>query len=246
MDIPISFRDFKTKENYLTLQNKFSGWDCRKPTGVNNYTKVIEKDFSITYKTINLFTEDDDYQEMFFIKDFLLIKIQHLAKQYILFFKRYIEDKLLLDKEKIKLFSEIQLKKLIELSQAIDNSDFLIKKIKIALKSQLDVTVDYIKDIHLLPNYTIDDKFKMNMNKTDVLLLFLLLRQNNIISYRDSELGLLIEKSFLYQDGDTFKPITKAGKVINEIKHFHRGTDKAVNRLKALFKNDEFYEIDFD
>jgi len=247
MDIPITFLDFKTKENYLALQNKYAGWCERNPPNNETYSNVVKTDFSIIYKTKNMLTNEDDYIEYYFIKDFLNVKIPLFAKRYIVFFKKHIEDLLLLEKDRIIAYSKIQLKKIIEIEEIIKKSEYLDKNIRLSLLVQIAVVIDYLKSIHILPSYTIEEKFKMNMNKTDIILLFALLRQNNkIASINDSQLGLLIEKSFLYQKGEEYTSINKAGKFINGIKHMSNPTKKAIIRLKDLLKDDDFYELKID
>ncbi|SNR68689.1 hypothetical protein SAMN06265371_108218 [Lutibacter agarilyticus] len=246
MDIPITFLDFKTEENYLALQNKYAGWCDRNPPNEVAYLNVVKTDFSINYKTKNLLTDKEDYIEWYFIKDFLNVKIPLFAKRYIVFFKKHIESELLLEKERIIAYSKIQLKKIIEIEEIIKKSEYLGVNIKLSLLVQIEVVIDYLKSIHILPSYTIEEKFKMNMNKTDIILLLTLLRQNNNIdSIKDSHFGFLIEKTFLYKSGEDYTPIKNAGKVVNDVKHFNKGSEKAIERLKNIFKNDNFYELDF-
>lgn len=245
MDIPITFLDFKTEENYLALQNKFARYGEHNNSIEDDYKKVIKNDFTIIYKSINPLTDLEDYFEYSFIDDFILFKISKLAIGYIDFFKKHIQNDLLNDTDKTKLAAEIQLKKLYDLVEIINKAEYLIKNIKIKLQAQIIIVIEYLSNIHILPNYSFDDKLKVNSNKTDILVLFTLLREKGIInSPYDFELGLFIEKNFLYKDGDKYTPIKKAGKVVNDIKNSHKPIQKSIDRLKKIFKNDEFYELE--
>lgn len=245
MNIPITFKDFKTEKNYLALQNKFAGWDMQNPPNEPTYKKVIKTDFFINYKTVNFLTEKEEYKELYFIKDFLLHKISALAKRYVIYFQNSIESDLLFDKNRIQLYSEIQLKKIIEIEEIVKNSDYLIENLRLDLLVQIEIVIDYLKNIHILPNYTVDDKFKFNLNKTDVLVLFTLLRKKKIInSTYDNEFGFLIEKNCLYKNEEKYTPIKNASKVVNDIKNSHRPIEKSIVRLKNIFMNEDFYNLE--
>ena len=70
------------------------------------------------------------------------------------------------------------------------------------------------------------------------------LKCDKIVSIKDSHLGFLIEKTFLYQNGEEYTSIKNAGKVVNDVKRFNRTTEKAIKRLKKIFKSDDFYELE--
>ena len=245
MDIPITFFDFKSEENYLALQNKYAGWSQLNPPNEPTFKNIVKNDFSIIYRTENLQTDVEDYKELYFIKDFLLYKIPLLGKRYIVFFKEKIESEFLIDNQKICAVSEIQLKKFIELLDIIERCDFLIKIIKVPLIIQVNVVINYFKNINILPNYSEENRFKVNFYKTDILVLFTLLREKGILnSPFDAELGLFIEKNFLYKNPERYSPIKNAGKVVNDVKNFNKPIDKTIQRLKDIFQNDDFYELE--
>lgn len=245
MDIPITFLDFKTEENYLALQNKYARFGEQNNVIEDDYQKVVKDGFMIIYKSINSVTYLEEYLQYSFIEDFLLLKIPNLAKSYADSFKRYIQNDLLIEKDKVKRASEIQLKKFFVLIEIIKNAEYLNKKIRIKLLTQIDITIEYLSNVHILPNYTVDDKFKFNLNKTDVLVLFTLMREKKIINCPyDNLLGFLLEKNCLYQDDDKYTPIKNAGKVVNDFKNNNRTIEKSVKRLKDIFNSDEFYEFE--
>lgn len=71
------------------------------------------------------------------------------------------------------------------------------------------------------------------------------MRQKKIINCPyDSILGFLLEKNCLYQKGDKYTPIKKAGKVVNNFKNYNKTIQKSLKRLNDIFNNDEFYELD--
>lgn len=139
MDIPITFLDFKTEENYLALQNKFARYGEKNNLPEDDYKKVVKNDFTINYKSISPLTDLEDYLEYSFIEDFILLKIPKLAINYIDYFKGYIQNDLLHDKDRIKLAGEIQLKKFIDLIEIINNAEYLIKKIRAKLQIQINI-----------------------------------------------------------------------------------------------------------
>ena len=247
MIITVKFGDFSNEKKYLALQNKFKGYDEKYINEDDYYKKVTKSDFEITLKSVDLITYQEDYNEVWFVKGFLSYKIQKLAKIYINNFKRYIKDNLFLDKDKTKLFAKIQLKKFIRINQSINNAEFLTKEIKINMQTQTFIVMEYLKNIHILPNYTIDEKFKMNLNKIDLLVLFTLLREKNIINAPyDNELGFLIEKSFLYKNGESYTPVKRAGKVVNDVRNSNKSIGKSIKRLKKILQNDDFYILQAD
>lgn len=246
MDILITFLDFKTEENYLRLQNKFARFGEKNNIIEDDYEKVIKEDFTIIYKCINPGTDLEDYIELSFNNNFLFPKINKLASDYINWFKNYLEKNLYIEEEKIKPLATLQLKKFIELKENnISDSKYLNKKIRVILSNQIEIIIEYLSNVHLLPNYTIDDKLKVNLNKTDILVLFTLLREKGIInSPYDAELGLFIDKNFLYKKANTYITIKKAGKVVNDVKNFNKPIGKSIKKLKNIFQNDDFYELD--
>ncbi|MHB1106987.1 MAG: hypothetical protein ACYCZ2_11545 [Lutibacter sp.] len=245
MDIPITFLDFKTEENYLKLQNKFSRLGKENNLPEDDYQKVVKDDFTIIYKSINPVTYLEDYKTLSFDNDFLFPKIYKLAKGFINWFKIDLEEKLFIDEEKIELYAKLQMKKFNELKENILNSKYLNKKIRVVLDAQITIIIEYLSNVHILPNYLVEDKLKVNLNKTDILVLFTLLREKKIIdSPFDPVLGLFIERNFLYKDADTYTSIKNAGKVVNDIKNSHKPIEKSIDRLKKIFKNDEFYELE--
>lgn len=246
MDIPITFLDFKTEENYLALQNKFARYDTRNNPYEDNYQKVVKYDFKIIYKSVNPLTFEEEYIEFSFLNDFLIPKIKNLAKRYINAFKKNLKDNLIIEKEKIKLYADIQLKEFFQLLDNVLIAEYLNKKVKIFLQEQIEVVIYYLSNVHVLPNYLFEEKLKLNMLRVDILLLFTLLREKgHINSPFDFELGLFIEKNFLYKVNDNYKSINRAGKDINDFRNFNRLNNRSINRLKRIFQDDNFYEIDF-
>lgn len=244
MDIAITFKDFKTEDHFLKLQNQFARYDVRNIPNEDNYQKVVKTDFKIIYKSVNSLTYNEEYIEFSFLNDFLFPKINKLAKRYINAFKKNLKDNLVIEKEKIKVLAEVQLKEFFILKENVSIAEYLNKNVKIILQEQFSIVIEYLSNVHILPNYLFEEKLKFNINKADILVLFTLLREfGTINSPFDSELGLFIEKNFLYKEGVNYKPILKAGKVINDYKNLNRSNEKSIQRLKDIFQNDNFYEI---
>lgn len=245
MDIPITFLDFKTEKNYLALQNKYARFGEHNNSNEDDYLNVITDDFTIIFKCISPVTGLEDYIKLSFNNNFLFPKINRLAYEYIKWFKNYLEGNLDIKEEKIKSFARLQLKKIIDLEVTISGSKYLNKKIRVILCNQIEIIIEYLSNVHILPNYLVEDKLKFNLNKTDVLVLFTLLRDKGIInSPYDAELGLFIEKNLLYKNSGDYSPIKNAGKVVNDVKNFNKPVEKSIQRLKDIFQNDDFYELE--
>ena len=249
MNIPITFRDFSNEAYFLNLQNKFAIYDEREnPNEPEVFSQVRTQEFHIILKTINISTFEDDYITKYFYKDFIFIQVDKLAKRYIDAFKIDLESSLIVEDEKIKRFAEIRMRKFQELKEHLTNTNYILLAAKLKIIKQIDVVYEYLSHVHLLPQYKFEDKIKFKWNKTDVLLLLLMLREKKVIDHSfDNEFGYLLDKSLLYysKTDKEFKSITDSSSVINDFKNGNRSVDKAIKRLKKFFTNSSFYEFPY-
>lgn len=237
MNSTVTFLNFETKQNYLKLQNNFAAQAMGNPPGENTYENPV-KDFSIMVKTVNDATLEEDYLELFFLKDFLYPQIDTMAKRFIQFFKKELHVKLILDPKQIELFAKKYYEKVTIVNEKVLNSDYLNVLIQKKLTAQLDVIMEYLTQVHINPNYSFAEKMEFKLNKTDLLNLFILLREHNYIGHRyDSDLGGLIDNFFLYYDDDLkdYKNISNSRRVINDLKNGNRGNNKSYQRLQKMF-----------
>ncbi|EIJ38107.1 hypothetical protein [Galbibacter orientalis] len=234
--------DFKSDSTYLKLQNRF----LKKCDAGSFYNKQFKEprreDFDIKYnegeivfRNDELFSKDK-YITVSFHK-WLVKRMNVLAQNYITSFKEILEERLILDEDQVKLLAKKYVMEAIEVEEYVKNSQYLNYELKNKLKNQISKIIEYLSQIHVLSNYGIDDRIKINANKNDLLLLFLLLREHKFIDCPyDSELGFLIEKSFMFYDEKTeeYKYIQKAGKELNNIKNNNKPVEKSFKRLKKI------------
>lgn len=237
MNTTVTFLDFETKQNYLRLQNRFATQDVRNPPGENTYENPV-KDFNIIVKTVNEVTLEEEYIELFFLKDFLYPKIDTMAKRFIHFFKKELDAKLILDPKKIELFAKKYYEKITIVNEKVLNSGYLNVLIQKKLIVQLDVIMEYLTQVHINPNYSFAEKMEFKLNKTDLLNLFILLREHDYIGHKyDRDLGRLIDNFFVYYDDNLkdYKNISNSKRVLNDLNNGNRGNNKSYQRMQNMF-----------
>ena len=82
MFLTVQFDDFRNKEQFLKLQNRFQKYDERSNPTEDHHEKIVTKDFTIIYKDQNDEGEDN-YVSLAFYSDFLYPAIKGLAKRSI-------------------------------------------------------------------------------------------------------------------------------------------------------------------
>lgn len=244
MNIGVSFPDFSTESNFLNLQNKFNLYDNRNNFN-DNLASILEEDFFIIYET---YDEQNivDYQTIFFLKDFLLPKINILASDYINLFTNRLTTEFLYKTDEREKYISVCYKKISDFIETIPFLYYLSGELKMLLSNQASMVLDYIHETHLKPKHIEADKIKTNLSQTELLLLMLLLSKRKIIKADyDSKFGHLIERNFLVknQEGE-FVSINNAGKHINDYKNFNKTTDTAIARLKAIFQEEDFFNLE--
>ena len=117
------------------------------------------------------------------------------------------------------------------------NSNYLNILIQKKLTAQLDVIMEYLTQVHINPNYSFAEKMEFKLNKTDLLNLFILLREHDYIGHKyDRDLGRLIDNFFVYDDDlKDYKNISNSRRVLNDLNHGNRGNNKSYKRLQNMF-----------
>jgi hypothetical protein len=234
MNIKVTLLDFATPENYLKLQNNFASQDTRFHPDYDLYKKPFPGDFDIIIKTINDVTLEEHYNKRSFFTHFLYPQIETMYYSFVEHFNKELYDKAILEKNKIELSAKNYHKKILVVREKLLKCDYLNVTTKDLLNKQIDSILDYLALVHINPNYLPTDKFKFKLNKIDLINLFILLRDHDIIDHKyDRDLGLLIDNSFLYfNKGDnSFKAISNSNKVINDYKNLNRGSNKSLSRI---------------
>lgn len=237
----LRFQDFISKSNYAALQYKFASYD-EKYNGLleSKFENFIDNDFSIYY--IN---DEHNHSELSFYNDFLIPKIDILAKSTINKIQQKINTDYKYDKEKRELFIKDVLDDCYKTELMIKNNDFLIIEIKDRLSSQMEIVLEYLKGDYL-KNFEFNEKFQFNLIEQDLLVLIAFLRkENKLVNENESQLGLLIEKNFECFDDKTqsYKKIKRANKKLNEIKNNGKSIEKSIIRLRKLFSENSFNNL---
>lgn len=244
----LSFEDFITEEKYLALQNRFDSYNIPPRNVYDEYSikKINQEDFSINY-LYPAYPKKDYYKTVFFYRDFLNPKIDNLGKDTVDKIKEKIQSEFRYNKLERDSFLEITINDFLLLTASIDQIDYLPELIKEKLKTQCELTVEYLKNYHFENTNNIAEKFKTKLNRTDLIVLLYLFRNNGLFPHPidHTQFGHLIEGNFEYFDEKTnsFLEIRNANKTLNEIKNNNRTFEKSIKRLKELLQNDSFFEL---
>lgn len=195
MIIDVSFNSFISKENYLKLQNKFVIYDERN-INQDELSEIQTDDFEIFYKEYNQ-NNGVDYKTIWFENDFLCSEIKLLSQKYIENFEYRIETEFLYKKGEKSEFINLKFNRINNLDQGLDEFDYLSDAIKSLLHDQLIIVSDYIFNKYIITNFSNENKIKVKLSQTELILFILILRQNKIIKENhNNSLGQWIEKHF--------------------------------------------------
>jgi len=246
MNKGITFKDFLSKCEYLKLQDGFLRSDERSVVEPKDIlTNTFKEEFTIIFKTTDDITFKERYEKVGFYKDFILPKVILLSDNYINSFKNKLNRDLITEKEKIELLGRNELELFISRKKDIENAEYLNSILIAILLNQIEIIINYLENVHILPNYSFADKIKFNLDTSELLVLIQLFRKNKIISHpNDSEIGTLLDKYFLYlnSDNNDYKELKNSRKVLNNIKNENKPVEKALKRLKSIFTSDDFFD----
>jgi len=249
MDIPLTFKDFSSKDNFLTLQNKFAIQDDRSnPYESDVNTEIVNGDFSITLREVDPITYEDEYLDKSFYNDFLFPSIDSLSKRYLLSLKKKFENPVFLDKEKISLFALKEKDKFNNLSEFIKTVDYLDKMIFDKLEAQIDIVIEYLTEIHIYQNCNLEEKLKFKLGKGVVLVFFAMLREKKYIdSPYNADFGKFIDDNFLWWDKkeNKYKPFIRSNKIISDYINSNKSLKNPLKIIEKLFTDKSFYNFPY-
>lgn len=245
MNLTPTLLDFSSEDSLIKLQNKFNSFDVNANPHIEENIKELKiEDFSIVYKLKNR-EQIDEYKTIYFFNDFIMSSISHLGDKEISKIKNRIEKDFLYNTSERKSFIFHQIKVYGDLNSFVLSSLFVNNELKTSIYNQSNSVLNFLFDDYALKfDSPENEKMKFNMNKNDIHILFLLLRQAKIISHpHDSDLGRIIDNFFMYYDSENniYKEIKRSNKDINDFKNLNKTFENSIHRLKKLLQDDNFY-----
>jgi hypothetical protein len=245
MNKTLYFIDILDSDRYLSVQNLFKYYDIRINREISFFSKPILDEFLIIYGGLNPETGINDEIEQFFFKDYLIPELEKLSTNFMIFFHIKFE-KLKLSRGNLELYYTQKMDELLSYFELIESVTHLNKEIKDIVFKEFEICHEEMQKT----NYTEDtyrgDKINFKIPSYDILVLFYILRQNEIIKcYNFPELKVLIENNCRYFDADTktFKDFEINRKYFYGFENGDKGIAKALNRLKEMFGKPDFFEV---
>ena len=242
MNRDIYFKTILNLEEFLNLQNSFLARDIHQRHLHDELAEPQSRELSIVEEIYNEINENVEYIELKFYEDFFYSAVNQMAKRYISFFKRKVSE--ILDHQKSVVLAKEQHHKFFEINEIIKDLGYLPYKAKYKLSIQINIIQEYLSDASILDNYQEADKIKLDIGKHEFLTLIILLKNGGILaSDLDAKLGHLIDRYFLFKNGENFHSFRKSGKLINDIRNGNRIVDQALERLKNRLQDDDFCNL---
>lgn len=243
MDINISFSDFMDVKSYCKLQSQFLFYDYSQ---WHDEVKEPFSDNKIIYRHHDIMADEEDYQEKYFIKDYLKPGIDKLSKLHFSRFKNKISKNNLFSDELQNGLAKVYINKINKTKSVIKEAKYLSIGIKVLLNRELKKLEYKIETFLKDPYPNISNKLKFNWIRTDVIYFFHLLRINKQIKMiTDGDLGRIIDTVIECKNSDNeYTEIFNSRKHLTAFKNLEgRGANFANDRLKNIFKNEDFYNI---
>lgn len=245
MNLTPTLLDFSSEESLIKLQNNFNSFDVNaNPLIESDFKEVKIEDFSIICKLENQ-EKIEEYKTIYFFEDFIKSKISKLGIQEISKIEELIKKDFLYNNYERKNFINHQISLYGNLNSFILSNTLLNNELKVSIYGQSNIVLNFLFDDNILKtNFPDNEKMKFKMNKNDIHVLFLLLRQAKIISHpHDNDLGRIIDNFFMYYDSDNniYKEIKRSNKDINDFKNINKTFENSILRLKKLLQDDNFY-----
>lgn len=255
----LRFSDFASVQNLIKVQTEFLAFDdsiqeMKDVQMLDNTLSLITYNKyglmaqpEITFYRRNEFTGTENYEKIKFYEDFLLPKIHTMSDVAFSEFKSEIEEKGIYGNAAQDGFVKHIKGKINQFTEKIEGADYLPKVVKKDLLKELEKYERHLEEYLLDPYPKFKQKIQFNWNRTDVIYFFHLLRENRVIGpIGDSDFGKIIDSVFEYYScqEETYYVIKNSRKLLNEFHNPHgRSEDKAIERLKGLFKNEDFYNV---
>lgn len=247
MDINIiRLHHFYDKRAYCKLQEYFGSYDYKR-----NYEEKIEEpydDLTIVYHDLDEFSQEEFWHKKNFKKDFLLLGIENIGKNYIERFNIEINKRSLFTQDLIDGFAKHYQNKLVEIKGEVLKSKLLDNSIKMKVIAQVLSIEKYAMEFFSNPYPKIKQKIQVNWNRTRLIYLFHLLRHNKQIAWiEDNDLGRIIDSVFEYQSPiktNEYIACKDTRKHLNAFKNNSGRTEnKANTELKNIFMNEDFFNV---
>jgi hypothetical protein len=241
----LTFEEVLNPAKFLELQNKFKYHDDRTGRITDFFIEPQVEDFNIIYGVLNPETGENEHSEEFFFNDYLVPRISGLKSDFLKIYQNEV-DELKVSNGNVNLFYQQKISEVLLYFEDLDNSEHLNGDLYILLFEQLEISHDLILKLNSKTEQLRGDKINFRESSYDVLVLFYLLRQNEIINwYNFPELKTVIENNCRY-----FDPKTKTyidfeidRKLLYGFKNGDKGIAKAINRLKDKFQSGDFFEL---
>ena len=239
----IRISSFISREEYCKLQSYFQGLDVREnPESAYENSHPIDN-LRINYRIFDDVSNEEKYIDLSFNKDYCFEGVAGLSKRYINEFNFYKEDKGIFDVKDVSALVEKRLDTIRDWKSKITKANYIAYPIKRQLREEIDILDDYLCQYLDNPNPHIKYRIQFKWNRTDVIYFFHLLRINKVIAQiSDGDLGRILDSVMDYEDGDDYKPLRNARKLLNDFRNDGgKPENPANNRLQQVF-DDEFFK----
>lgn len=241
----LSFEDILIPDNYLKLQNQFKYYDDRFPNEKNFYSEIQIDDFDIIYSGMDPVTGENLRGQEFFIKDYLIPKLEGISARFTHKFQETF-DRLRLENGNIELFYNDSKDSILENFSRLDNCDYLSEEISIKMEQELDYALEYLQNTYRESTDIVKNRIPFCLNRQDLLVFFLMLRHNKLIQWKSyQELKVLLETNVELYNSETreISDLVVHRTHLSDYVTQNRPVNKSIERLKATFMDENFYNI---
>ncbi|QNM85985.1 hypothetical protein H9W90_02405 [Polaribacter pectinis] len=241
----LDFIDILDSDRYLSVQNLFKYYDIRINKEKSFFSKPILDEFSILYGGLNTETGINEEHKEYFFKDYLIPKIEYLSINFMSHYKEQFEI-LKLSNGNLELCYQQKTNELLSYFELIESITHLNKEIKDLVFKEFEICLEEIQKTNYKEDVYRGDKINFRISSYDVLALFYILRQNEIIKWTDfPELKILIENNCRFFDKvtKTYENFEINRRTLYGFKNGDKGIAKALNRLKDKFQEADFFEL---
>lgn len=241
MYIQIKLKDFTSKADYYKLQKQFLMYDDdydatklstpEEPTQTKldiNYTINDEFGF-VTRQVLNFETDLLEAQIPLFHDKYFKIFVSEARKEYTQDAKNGL--------------SRQRINDILEIKEAIETASYLKHSIKILIIEELEKLEDSIAEYQQNPFPKIKYKLEFNLNNSEVILLFHLMREKKLINHiEDRDLGKILDNfcKCLSSNSEAYNNLRRSRKLLNNFKNGSRPNEMPLRRL-----NKKFQELNF-
>jgi len=191
----ITFISIIDPVKFLKIQNQFISNDIYLNNPENYFTKCNKTDFGLNVSKLYSSKDKKPEPDFFFFKHYLNNEIQSLAENFIDAYTKEL-NKLELNNGNINLYYSQTIETLLKYEKIIEITNHLIEEIKKRVQEKIAVCIDRIQEINTAKKIHLGNKISFKLIRQDVLVLFYLLREKEIIKWHtNNELKVLIENN---------------------------------------------------